>query len=186
MKLYIGNMVGIRCKIVVKEELATLGISATSMELGEVNLEAALSSLQFEQFRAALQKSGLELLEDRKDILIQRIKITIINLTHYSEATLTVNLSAYLSQKLSYDYTYLSNLFSEMQGMTIKHFHILNKIERVKELLLYHDLTLTEIAYKMGYSSLGHLSTQFKKITGMTVSDFKLLEAKPRSALDFL
>ncbi len=186
MKLYIGNMVGIRCKIVVREELARMGISPTNIELGEVDMESGLTSVQLDQFREALLKSGLELLEDRKDILVQRIKITIIHLIHYSEASLTINLSGYLSQKLSYDYTYLSNLFSEMQGMTIKEYYILHKIERVKELLLYHGLTLTEIAHKMGYRSLGHLSTQFKKVTGLTVSHFKQMEAKPRSALDKL
>ena len=179
-------MVSSRCTIVVRNELAKMDLCPARMELGVVEIEKDLSASQFSQIRMALQKSGFELLDNRKDILIQRIKNSIINLVHYPEEHLTTRLSQYLSQKLNYDYTYLSNLFSEGQGNTIEKFYILHKIERVKELLTYNELTLTQIASKMNYRSLAHLSTQFKKVTGLTVSNFKHLKNKQRSMLDDL
>ncbi len=186
LTLYIKHMVSSRCIIVVRDELAKIALSPTRIELGEVEFEENLPLPQLDQIRKALQNSGFELLDDRKSILIQRIKNIIINLVHYPEERLTTSLSKYLSQKLNYDYTYLSNLFTEGQGNTIEKFYILHKIERVKELLTYNELTLTQIAHKMNYSSLAHLSTQFKKVTGMTVSDFKHLKDKQRSMLDDL
>ena len=186
LTLYIRNMVSSRCIIVVRDELAKIALFPTRIELGEVEIEENLSAPQLDQIRTALKNSRFELLDDRKDILIQRIKNIIINLVHYPEERLTTSLSKYLSQKLNYDYTYISNLFSERQGSTIEKFYILHKIERVKELLTYEELTLTEIASKMNYKSLAHLSTQFKKVTGITVSDFKHLEDKHRSMLDEL
>ncbi|OQP52899.1 AraC family transcriptional regulator [Niastella yeongjuensis] len=177
-------MVCLRCKMVVKEELTKLGIHFTTVELGEAEVVEDISAEQHDQIKAALLKSGLELMDDKKSILIQKIKNVIIESVHYSQEPLTVNFSEYLSQKLNYDYTYLANLFSEVQGITIEKFLIAHKIERVKELLVYNELNLTEIAYRMHYSSVAHLSAQFKKVTGLTPSHFKQLKGKRRSMLD--
>ena len=179
-------MVCIRCKMVVKEELTKLGLHCTSVELGEAEVLEKISTEQHGRIRTALLKSGLELMDDKKSVLIQKIKNVIIELVHYSEEPLTINFSEFLSQKLNHDYTYLANLFSEVQGITIEKFLIAHKIERVKELLVYDELNLTEIAYKMHYSSVGHLSAQFKKVTGLTPSHFKQLRNKRRSMLDDL
>jgi AraC-like DNA-binding protein len=184
LKLYIKNMVCIRCKMVVRDELTKLGLHYTTVELGEAEIMERLSAGQREQIRTALLKSGLELMDDKKSVLIQKIKNVIIELVHYTEEPLAINLSGYLSQQLEHDYTYLANLFSEVQGTTIEKFFISHKIERVKELLVYNELTLTEIAYKMHYSSVAHLSTQFKKVTGLTPSHFKQLKDKRRSMLE--
>jgi AraC-like DNA-binding protein len=170
--------------MVVKEVLKKLGIHFMSVELGEAEVSEIISAEQHEQIKLALLKSGLELMDDKKSILIQKIKNVIIELVHYSEEPLTINFSEYLSQKLHYDYTYLANLFSEVQGTTIEKFLIAHKIERVKELLVYNELNLTEIAYRMHYSSVAHLSAQFKKVTGLTPSHFKRLKNKRRSMLD--
>ena len=177
-------MVCIRCKMVVKEELTKLGLHYTSVELGEAEVLENISVKQHDQIRIALLKSGLELMDDKKSVLIQKIKNVIIELVHYSEEPLTINFSEYLSQQLHHDYTYLANLFSEVQGTTIEKFLIAHKIERVKELLVYNELNLTEIAYKLHYSSVAHLSAQFKKVTGLTPSHFKQLKNKRRSMLD--
>ena len=179
-------MVCIRCKMVVKDELTNLGLRHLVVELGEVDLLEEMTAKQHDELKAALLKSGLELLDDKKSVFIQKIKNIIVELVHYSEEPLTINLSEYLSQKLNHDYTYLANLFSEVTGMTIEKFFITHKIERVKELLVYNELTLTEIAYKMHYSSVSHLSSQFKKVTGLTPSHFKLLRYKRRSMLEDL
>ncbi len=177
-------MVCIRCKMVVKAELTKLGLHYTLVELGEVEVMENISHDQHDQFKIALLKSGLELMDDKKSMLIQKVKNIIIELVHYSEEGLTVKFSDYLSNKLNYDYTYLANLFSEVQGTTIEKFYISHKIERVKELLVYNELSLTEIAYQMHYSSVAHLSTQFKKVTGLTPSHFKGLKDKRRSMLE--
>jgi AraC-like DNA-binding protein len=179
-------MVCIRCKMVVKSELEKLGLKYAVVELGEVDLMEEMTTGQHDAFKAAIFRSGLELLDDKKSVLIQKIKNVIIDLVHYSEEPLSVNLSEYLSKKLNHDYTYLANLFSEVTGLTIEKFFIIHKIERVKELLVYNELTLTEIAYKMHYSSVSHISFQFKKITGLTPSHFKKLKEKRRSMLDKL
>ncbi len=179
-------MVCIRCKMVVKNELTKLGLKHFSVELGEVEMLEDISTVQHQRFRAALLKFGLELMDDKKSVLIQKIKTVIIELVHYSEEPLTINLSEYLSEKLHYDYTYLANLFSEVQGTTIEKFFISHKIERVKELLVYNELTLSQIAYKTHYSSVAHLCTQFKKVTGLTPSHFKSLKDKRRSMLEDL
>ena len=184
MKLFIKNMVCIRCKMVVKAELANLGLHYTTVDLGEVEITGDISANQIDQLKTALLKSGLELMDDKKSVLIQKIKNIIVELVHYSEEPLVVKFSEYLSEKLNYDYTYLANLFSEVQGTTIEKFLIAHKIERVKELLVYNELNLTEIAYLMHYSSVAHLSNQFKKITGLTPSHFKQLRDKRRSMLD--
>jgi YesN/AraC family two-component response regulator len=186
LKLYIKNMVCIRCKMVVKDELTKLGLKYSSVELGEAEFPERITPDQRERFRAALLRSGLELMDDKKSVLIQKIKTIIIELVHYSEEPLSINLSVYLAEKIQHDYTYLANLFSEVQGTTIEKFLISHKIERVKELLVYNELSLTEIAYKMHYSSVAHLCTQFKKVTGLTPSYFKSLKDKRRSMLEDL
>jgi len=173
MKLYIKNMVCIRCKMVVKQQLKKTAINYTNVELGEVETVDNISNNQLMEFKAALRKYGLELLDDRKGILIEKIKRVIIELVHYADEPSKVNFSDYLSQKLNHDYTYLANLFSEVVGINIEHYIIKHKIERVKELLVYDELSLTEIAYKLHYSSVAHLSNQFKKTTGLTPSHFK-------------
>jgi AraC-like DNA-binding protein len=177
-------MVSIRCKMLVKAELEKLGIRYKTVELGEAELEENISAEQRNLLNSALKKSGIELMEDKKSILIQQIKNIIVEQVHYSEEPLEINFSVYLSQKLHYDYTYLANLFSESQGMTLEHFHIIHKIERVKELLVYDELNISEIASKMNYSSTAHLSSQFKKITGLSPSFFKNLKDKKRGSLE--
>lgn len=177
-------MVCIRCKMVVKSELEKLGLHYIIVELGEVEIMENISAEQHDQFKEALLKSGLVLMDDRKAVLIQKIKNIIVELVHHLEEPLKINFSEYLSQKLRHDYTYLANLFSEVQGITIEKFYIAHKIERVKELLVYNELNLTEIAYQMHYSSVGHLSAQFKKVTGLTPSHFKQLREKKRSMLE--
>ena len=179
-------MVCIRCKMVVKDELTKLGLKYSSVDLGEAELLESITPVQVDQLRVALLKFGLELMDDKKSVLIQKIKTIIIELVHYSEEPLVINLSDHLSQNLHHDYTYLANLFSEVQGTTIEKFYISHKIERVKEFLVYNELTLTEIAYKMHYSSVAHLCTQFKKVTGLTPSHFKSLKNKRRLMLEDL
>lgn len=177
-------MVSMRCKMLVKAELDKLGLHHKSIELGEAEIEENILGAQWNELNIALKKSGIELIDNRKSILIEKIKNVIIELVHYSEARLEINFSVFLSQKLNHDYTYLANLFSETQGITIEHFHIIHKIERVKELLIYDELNVTEIAWKMDYSSVAHLSNQFKKITGLTPSSFKKIKDKKRSTLE--
>ncbi len=179
-------MVCIRCKMVVKDQLQQLGYHPVFVELGEAEITEDLSSDQLELVKAALLRSGLELMEDKKSILIQKIKNLIVELVHYSEEPLVVNLSEYLHQKLDHNYTYLANLFSQVQGITIEKYFITHKIERVKELLVYNEMNLTEIAYIMHYSSVAHLSAQFKKVTGLTPSHFKQLKEKRRKMLEDL
>jgi len=177
-------MVSIRCKMMVKVELEKLGLRYKTVELGEAEIEGDISQAQWDELNKALKKSGIELMEDKKSILIEKIKNIIIELVHYSEEPLEVNFSEHLSAKLNHDYTYLANLFSETQGVTIEHFHIMHKIERIKELLVYDELNITEIAWKMHYSSVAHLSNQFKKMTGLTPSFFKKIKQKKRDALE--
>jgi len=179
-------MVSNRCKMFVKDELAKLGLAFSTIDLGQVTLKNPLSILQRESLQLALLQSGLELMEDKKAIIIEQIKNAIVSLVHYSDDLPKMNLSDYLSKKLNYDYTYLSNLFSETEGTTIEHFLLIHKIERVKELIIYDELNLTQIAWKMNYSSIAHLSHQFKKITGLTPSFFKSLKEKKREALENL
>lgn len=180
MKLYIKYMVSIRCKMVVKAELENLGLKYLLVDFGEVEMAEPISMHQREELKHALLKSGLELMDDKKAILIEKIKSVIIEMVHYDDDKPKVNFSDYLTEKLSYDYTYLANLFSEVTGVTIEYFIIAHKIERVKELLIYDELNLTEISYKLNYSSVAHLSTQFKKVTGLTPSFFKELKKKRR------
>ena len=177
-------MVCIRCKMVVKDVLTRMGLHYSFVELGSAEIMETITPEQQEVFRTKLLKFGLELMDDKKSVLIQKIKNVIIELVHYSDEPLIVNFSVYLSEKLKYDYTYLANLFSAVQGTTIEKFIIAHKIERVKELLVYNELNLTEIAYLMHYSSVAHLSTQFKKVTGLTPSHFKQLKKQRRTMLE--
>jgi len=149
-----------------------------------VNVMENITDQQREEIRTELRKSGLELMDDKKSILIERIKNIIVEMIHYADELPKINFSIYLSEKLKHDYTYMANLFSETEGVTIEHYILLHKIERVKELILYDELNLSEIAWKMHYSSVAHLSSQFKKITGLTPSYFKSLKHKRRNTLD--
>jgi AraC-like DNA-binding protein len=169
--------------MVVKTELKKLGLHYTTVELGEAEVGEDLSQEQLEHLNIALKKTGLELMNDNKTILVEKIKTIIIELIHYNDEQIKINLSDYLSEKLNHNYTYLSNLFSEVKGTTIEKFYLSHKIEKVKELLVYDELNLTEIAYKLHYSSVAHLSNQFKKMTGLTPSHFKNLRYKKRNAL---
>lgn len=177
-------MVSLRCKMLVEEELLKLGIDFINLELGKVELLEDINPTQHETLRANLSKAGLELLEDKRTILIEKIKNVIVEMIHYTDDLPKVNYSEYLSEKLGYDYTYLSNIFSEVKGVTIQQYIIMHKIERVKELLLYDELNLTEISYKMQYSSVAHLSNQFKKVTGLSPSYFKQLKMKRKTNLE--
>lgn len=186
MKLYIKHMVSLRCKMMVEEEFQKLGIHPLSVNLGMVELVEALTSQQKIILAANLKKSGLELMSNQKSILIEQIKSSVIELVHYSDELPKMNSSEFISKKLGYVYAYLANLFSEVQGMTIQQFIILNKIERVKELLSYGELNLTEISYKLHYSSVAHLSGQFKKITGLTPSLYIKQKNKGKQTLESL
>ncbi|WP_238387704.1 helix-turn-helix domain-containing protein [Pararcticibacter amylolyticus] len=177
-------MVCIRCKMVVSQELKKLGLHLVVVNLGEVEILENISSAQREKFKASLYRFGLELMDDKKSILIEKIKKVIIELVHYTNESLKVNFSDHLSEKLNYDYTYLANLFSQVEGMTIEHFIIIHKIERVKELLVYEELSLKEIAFRLHYSSVAHLANQFKKVTGLTTSHFKNLKEYRRKGLE--
>lgn len=177
-------MVCIRCRMVVKEELKNLGLTYTVVELGEVEIIEEISDEQRKLLKLGLLKTGLELMDDKKAILVEKIKKVIIEMVHYLDEVPKANFSDYLSEKLEYDYTYMANLFSEVCGITIEHHIINHKIERVKELLIYEELSLTEIADKMHYSSVAHLSNQFKKVTGFTTSHFKQLKHKRLTSLE--
>ncbi|MBL7884562.1 MAG: helix-turn-helix transcriptional regulator [Bacteroidia bacterium] len=179
-------MVSLRCKMMVKEELKKLGLNYVVVDLGMVEILEDITEEQRILLKINLLKSGLELLDDKKSILIEKIKNVITELIHYSEELPKVNFSDYISEKLNYDYTYLSNIFMEVKGITIQQFIIINKIERVKELLLYDELNLTEISYKLHYSSVAHLSNQFKKITGLSPSFYKKLKEKRKENLENL
>lgn len=177
-------MVCIRCQMVVKAELEKLGLHYVDVKIGEANIIENILPQQLSQLDIGLRKSGLQLMDNKKSILVEQIKNAIIDLVHYTEEQIKVNLSDYLSERLNYDYTYLANLFSEVKGITIEKFYLTHKIEKVKELIVYDELNLTEIAYKMHYSSVAHLSNQFKKFTGLTPSHFKKLKNKRRGTLE--
>lgn len=177
-------MVSARCKAVVKDELKKLGLHFMVVDLGEVEIMETLSLEEWKELKAGLLLAGLELMDDKRAILIEQIKNVIIKMVHHSDELIKVNFSDYLSEKLKYDYTYMANLFSEVQGSTIEHFIINHKIERIKELIIYDELNITEIAWKMNYSSVAHLSNQFKKMTGLSPSHFKKLKDKRRSQIE--
>ncbi len=177
-------MVSNRCKIAVKEELKKLGLHFIVVDLGEVDIMEDISEEQRDQVKQALLKTGFELMDDKRAVLIEKIKNAIIEMVHHSDEIIKTNFSNFLSEKLDHDYTYLANLFSEIQGTTIEQFVISHKIERIKELIIYGELNITEIAWKMNYSSVAHLSNQFKKMTGLSPSHFKQLKEKRRSPLE--
>lgn len=177
-------MVSLRCKMMVRQELEKLSIPYTTIELGEVELFKRLTQDQHDQLQKNLRKSGLELLDDRRSILINKIKSVIVEMVHYTDEVPKINYSDYISEKLGYDYIYLSNIYSEVTGITIQQYIIIHKIERVKELLLYDELNLSQIAHLLNYSSSAHLSNQFKKITGLTPSYFKELKMRRDTNLE--
>ena len=186
VKLYIKYMVSLRCKLMVKEELKKLGIKYVVIDLGVVEILEDISPEQHDQLKQNLLKSGLELLDDKRSILIERIKNVIVEMIHYSDELPKINYSDYISEKLGYDYTYLSNIFSEVKGITLQQYIIIHRIEKVKELLIYDELNLTEISYRLQYSSVAHLSNQFKKITGLTPTFYKQLNQKRKGNLENL
>jgi AraC-like DNA-binding protein len=168
----------------VKEELKKIGLHFIVVDLGEVEIMEDLSAEQLNQLKIALSSSGLELMDDKKAVLIEKIKNVITDMIHHTDEQPKMNYSDFIAEKLNYDYTYLSNLFSEVKGITIQQFIIVHKIERAKELLLYDELNLTEISYKLHYSSVAHLSNQFKKVTGLSPSHFKQLKDKRRTPIE--
>ncbi len=177
-------MVSNRCKMMVKDELRKLGLHFIIVDLGVVDIMETISSETRQQLKAGLLESGLELMDDKRAIMIEKIKNVIVELVHHNEEPLKITFSDYLSEKLNQNYTSLANLFSEVQGTTIEQFLILHKVERIKELIIYDELSITEIAWKMNYSSVAHLSTQFKKVSGLTPSHFKKLKDKRRSPIE--
>ncbi len=185
-KLYIKNMVCSRCIMVVQQELDKLGLKTNSVTLGEAVLVKEPTAEEKKQLEAALVRLGFELFDNKKSRLIEKIKNTIISIVHHQNEEIKNNLSDILSKELHHDYNYLSNLFSEVEGTTIEKYFIAQKIEKVKELLVYDELSLSEIAYRMNYSSVAYLSNQFKKVTGLTPSFFKQIKADKRKPIDKL
>jgi len=177
-------MVSLRCKLLVKEELRKMGLHYAIVDLGMVEVLENISDEQQSQLKKNLKKSGLEVLDNKKSVLIEKIKNVVIEMIHYAEELPKVNYSDYISENLGYDYTYLANIFSEVKGITIQHYIIIHKIERAKELLIYDELNLTEISYKLHYSSVAHLSNQFKKITGLTPSFYKQITVSRKLNLE--
>lgn len=177
-------MISQRCKMMVKQELKKLGLWYVNVELGVIEILKDITPEQYRQLKINLEKSGLELLDDKRSILVESIKNVIIEMIQHSDEEPKENYSDYISEKLNYDYTYLANVFADVKGMTIQKFIILNKIEKVKELLLYEELTLTEIAYRLHYSSVAHLSNQFKSITGLTPTFYRGIAEKRRGNLE--
>jgi AraC-like DNA-binding protein len=184
MKLFIKNMVCNRCIMVVRSKLEQLGYPPLSVQLGEVQIKKDLNDQEKQTLITALQELGFDLIDDKRGRLIERIKNLIVELVHENSNDIKTNLSDYLSKHLNHDYRYLSNLFSEVEGTTIEKYYIAQKTERVKELLVYDELTLSEIAYRLNYSSVAYLSNQFKKVTGLTPKHFKNIKTAKRKPLD--
>jgi AraC-like DNA-binding protein len=176
VKIFVKYMVSLRCKMIVRDTLNKLDIPYASIDLGVIETLDDVEPQKIEQLRTELSYSSLELLDSKRSILIEKVKAVIIDMIHYSDELPATNYSDYISDKLHYDYTYLSNMFSEVKGITIQQFIILNKIERVKELLIYDQLNLTQIAQKLHYSSTAHLSNQFRKVTGLSPTFFKKMK----------
>lgn len=182
--MFIKNMVCNRCIMVVQNELDKLGIKATNIKLGEVTLKKELTSKERNALDEALVSLGFQVIDDKKSRIIEKIKNVIIDLVHHQDNNTKNNLSEVLSSELHHDYNYLSSLFSEVEGTTIEKYFIAQKIEKVKELLVYDELSLSEIAFQLNYSSVAYLSNQFKKVTGLTPSHFKQIKADKRKPLD--
>lgn len=179
-------MVCNRCIMVVQDELEKLNLSITDIQLGEVTLSEAISKENKNKLNNSLTASGFELIDNKKSQIIEKIKNIIIGLVHHKNNDTKYNLSEILSKELHHDYSYLSNLFSEVEGITIEKYVISQKIEKVKELLVYDELSLSEIAFQLNYSSVAYLSNQFKKVTGLTPSHFKKIGQEKRKPLDKL
>lgn len=186
MKLYVRNMACLSCKVVVKEALEELKIEPVKVELGEIETRKELSNNEMQQLNNKIKKVGLELLENKQGMIIEKIRKVVVDYVYHTEEKIITNFSDYLSEKLNYNYTYLANLFSEVEASTIEQYVIAMKIERIKELIMFEDMTLTEISYKLHYSSVAHLSSQFKKVTGLTPTHFKQLKNKRRIAIQNL
>lgn len=186
MRLFIKNMVSLRCKMMVESKLEKLGIEYTLVELGEVNIVGTISKQKCYELELALNDIGLELLDNKKTQLVEKIKIVVIEMVHHKDEFPRINFSDYLTEKLHMDYTTMSNIFSHTKGITIEHFIVINKIEKVKELLTYDELSIKEIACKMNYSGSSHLSNQFKKVTGLTPTYYKTMKNFRRKGLDEL
>lgn len=184
MKLHIKNMVCDRCIMVVDSELRKINLNPISVTLGEAILDRDITIEEKQQIKSKLQSLGFDLIDDKKNQLVEQIKNLIVNLIHYNEEPLKINLSDYISEHIRHDYNYISNIFSEEEGTTIEKYLIAQKIEKAKELLEYNELTLSQIAFNLNYSSVAHLSSQFKKVTGMTPSQFKKSETNKRNPLD--
>lgn len=182
MKLYVKYMVSIRCILIVKSELDALRIPYEKVEIGQIDISNNLTTAQNKMLRNALSLKGLELIDDRKAILIERIKTVIVEMIRGEVDIPKANFSDYISKRLNYDYTYLANLFSEVNGITIEYFVIAHKIERVKEMLVYDEFTLSEISFKLNYSSVAHLSSQFKNVTGLTPSFYRQIKKDRRES----
>lgn len=182
--IFIKNMVCDRCILVVQNELEKLGLDAKNIKLGEVILSKEITSLEKENLSKTLEPLGFEVIDDKKGRIIEKIKNIIIDLVHHQDSDVKTNLSDVLSDKLHHDYNYLSNLFSEVEGTTIEKYFIAQKVEKVKELLVYDELSLSEIANRLNYSSVAYLSNQFKKVTGLTPSHFKQIKEDKRKPLD--
>ncbi|MFT3680782.1 MAG: AraC family transcriptional regulator [Ferruginibacter sp.] len=186
MKLYIKNMVCSRCKMVVKTELERQGLHPLSVELGEAAIVEELSKEQLQQLNTGLKAFGFEMIDNRKSGLIEKIKNIIVQQVHHSDGEMNNNLSQIISSQLHQDYNYLSNLFSEVEGTTIEKYFIAQRVEKIKELLMYDELNLSQIADKLGYSSVAYLSAQFKKVTGLTPTFFKSLKDRKRRNIEEL
>ena len=186
MRLYIKNMVCSRCRMAVQAELEKAGLHPLTVELGEVEIGSKPSKEELRRLDGALRKLGFELIDDKKSRIIEKIKNCIVTLVHHSSEFIGVNLSDYIAGQLHYEYTYLSNLFSEVEGTTIEKYFIAQKIEKVKELLVYDELSLSEIADQLGYSSVAYLSSQFKKVTGLTPTYYKSLKDHKRKNIEDL
>jgi len=186
MKIFIQNMVSLRCKLMVKSKFDKLKLGYKTIELGEVELQKPISKANRQKLQIELQESGLELMDDKQAILIEKICNIIVEKIHYTEEFQSMNFSTFLAEKMHQDYHKLAEIFSKTKGVTIEHFMILHKVERIKELIMYDELNISEISYKMHYSSVAHMSKQFKQITGLTPSFFKSLPKKKRSNLEDL
>lgn len=186
MKLYVKNMVCNRCVMVVRNELEKLGFSPVSVELGEVELAVEISGADKQAINRSLQQFGFTVIDDAKSRMVEQVRTAIVELVYGKNNDLVTNLSDYLSEKLGRDYAYISHLFTQVEGTTIEQWYIAQKIERVKELLIYDELSLTEISYLLNYSSVAHLSRQFKKVTGLTPSHFRSVRDQRRRAIDEL
>ncbi|UUC44307.1 helix-turn-helix domain-containing protein [Flavobacterium cerinum] len=184
MKIAVKNMVCQRCVLAVTQILDKIELPYQQVTMGEVTLDESVPENKLQRFSEELEAIGFEIIDDKRKQLIEKVKNTIINFIHYDQEKTKLTLSEFLSDKVQYDYNYLSSLFSEMEGITIEKYLINQKIEKVKELIVYDELSLKQIADQLGYSSVAYLSNQFKKVTGLTPSHFKNIRDEKRIPLD--